>query len=201
MLVSSQFSSHPLNSLSIFVQFNTYINSVQSPFVQFNSYIHSMFVKINSILGSGSSGKIDSILGSELVFQRSPALWPPPFCLRCKVRVCINLFPHEWRSGIAWKSGWSIKKCFEYAPKSAIRFGCSKINTTCSTTTCSGSIGEMRGSREIHDADEHKHGFYRKLNRNKRLRAAAAATSTKSKKEKKSKPLDQNVGEISRVIQ
>ena len=46
-----------------------YIDSVQFPFVQFNSYIHSMFAKINSILGSGSSGKIDSILGSESVFK------------------------------------------------------------------------------------------------------------------------------------
>ena len=42
---------------------------VQSPFVQFNSYTHSMFAKIRSILGSGSSGKIDSILGSESVFN------------------------------------------------------------------------------------------------------------------------------------
>ena len=63
---SSQFSSHPLNSLSIFVQFNTDIHSVQSQFVQFNSYIHSVFAKINSILGSGSSGKIDSMLESGL---------------------------------------------------------------------------------------------------------------------------------------
>ena len=31
--------------------------------------IHSMFAKIHSISGSGSSGKIDSILGSESVFN------------------------------------------------------------------------------------------------------------------------------------
>ena len=83
----------------------------------------------------------------------------------------------------------------------SVRSGSGAPNTTCSTTTPSGSIGETLVRARSMMQTSTNTGFYRRLNRNERLRAAAAATSTKSKKEKKSKPLDQNVGEISRVIQ
>ena len=63
-------------------------------------------------------------------------------------------------------------------------------NTTCSTTTRSGSIAETLVRARSMMQTSTNTGFYRRLNRNERLRAAAAATPTKSKKEKKSKPLE-----------
>ena len=64
ILVSSQFSSNPLNSLSIFVQFHTYIDSVQSPFVQFNSYISIQCLpKLIQSCGLGRAVKLTQFWG------------------------------------------------------------------------------------------------------------------------------------------
>ena len=72
----------------------------------------------------------------------------------------------------------------------SVRSGSGAPNTTCSTTTRSGSIAETLVRARSMMQTSTNTGFYRRLNRNERLRAAAAATSTKSKKEKKSKPLE-----------
>ena len=74
----------------------------------------------------------------------------------------------------------------------SVRSGSDAPNTTCSTTTRSGSIAETLVRARSMMQTSTKTGFYRRLNRNERLRAAAAAaaTSTKSKKENKSKPFE-----------